>query len=56
MSILNRSRIYCIDNVDLYEMYQLRIYISWMSENVILLPTYIYVDAFIIGECKNLVG
>ena len=52
-NILNRSRIYCIDNVDLYEMYKLRIYISWMSKNVILLPTYIYVDTSIIRECKR---
>ena len=45
--------IYCIDNVDSYEMYKLRIYISWMSKNVILLSTYIYVDTSIIGECKR---
>ena len=52
-NVLNRSRIYCIDNVDSYEMYKLRIYISWMSENAILLPAYIYVDTCIIGECRK---
>ena len=45
--------IYCIDNVDSYEMHKLRIYISWMSKNVILLPTYIYVHTSIIGESKT---
>ena len=52
-NVLNRSRIDCIDNVDSYEMYKLRIYVSWMSESVILLPTYIYVDTYILGECKR---
>ena len=45
--------IHGIDNVDSCEMYKLRIYISWMSKNVILLPTYIYVDTSIIGESKR---
>ena len=53
-NLLNRSGIYWTHNVDSYEMYKLRICISWMSKNVILLPTYIYVDTFIIGECKKL--
>ena len=44
--------IYCIDNVDSYEMYKLRIYITWMSKKI-LLPTYIYVDTSIIDECKR---
>ena len=52
-NVLNRSRIYCIGNVDSYERYKLRIYISWMSRYVILLPTYIYVDRSIIGECER---
>ena len=52
-NVLNRSHIYAVDNVDSYETYKLRIYISWMSENVILLLTYIYVETFIIGECKK---
>ena len=34
-------------------MYKLHICISWMSEYVILLPTYIYVNMFIIGECEK---
>ena len=36
-------------------MYKLRIYVSWMSEHVILLPVYtcIYVDTFIIYEYKK---
>ena len=37
-------------------MYKLRIDISWMSENVMLLLTYIYVDTYIFGEWKNPVG
>ena len=52
-NIWNQLAIYCIDNVDSYEMYKLCIYISWMSKNLILLPTYIYVDTSIIGECKR---
>ena len=35
-------------------MYKLRICISWMDKNVILLPTPMYVDAFIIGEREKL--
>ena len=52
-NLLSRSRVYWSDNVDSYEMYKLRIYISWMSENLILLLTYIYVDTYISGECKK---
>ena len=46
-NVLNGSRIYCIDNADSYEMYKLRIYISWMSENVILLVTYLYLCRYV---------
>ena len=31
----------------------MQIYILWMSEHVILLPVYIYVDTFIIDEYKK---
>ena len=53
-SLLSRSPVYWVHNVDSYEMYTLRIYISWMSENVILLRTYISVDTYSSGECKEL--
>ena len=34
-------------------MYELHICISWMSEHMILLPTYTYLNMFIIGECEK---
>ena len=27
--------------------------VSWMSKHVLLLPTYTYVNMFIIGECEK---
>ena len=51
-NVLNRSSICWIHNVDSYQACKLRICISWISKNVILLPTYSYVDTCIIVECK----
>ena len=34
-------------------MYELHMCISWMSEHVILLPIYINVNIFVIGECEK---
>ena len=50
---MNAPRIYCIDNVDSYEMYKLRIYVSCMSKNVILLPRSIYGDTLTMGGCTK---
>ena len=37
-------------------MYKLRIYISWMNKNMILLPTFMYVDELLSASAQNLVG